>query len=149
MKRNKLVAIFFVFIFCFAVTYFLYPCPNGCPACWLKFNKSTTSIILPVEKGDNNSYMISLKNLRTELEKARIGDRLIVELKLGNTKVINMGTHTPRVTRSGQTKQEKYNSMSKIPCLLPEGMRLMPTSAQLIVRDVTGRFKSTKLVQLK
>ena len=93
--------------------------------------------------------MISLINLRTEIEKARIGDKLIVELKLGNRNIIKLGTHTPKVLTKGTTLLEKYNSMGKVSCNLPRGIKLMPTSAQLIVRDVTGRFKSTKLVQLE
>jgi hypothetical protein len=93
--------------------------------------------------------VISLKNLKTEIEKARIGDKLIVELKLGNGKPINIGSFTPQiVTRSTQIL-EKYNSMGKVSCLLPKDLKMMPTSAQLIVRDVTGKFKSSKLVQLK
>jgi len=147
MRRNKLMVI--LFLFCFAVTYFLYPCPRGCPECWQKFKNSPATIILHVEKADDNTYLISLKNLKKELEKARIGDKLIVELKLGNGKPINIGSFTPQiVTRSTQIL-EKYRSMGKVSYRPPKGLKLIPSSAQLIVRDVTGRFKSTKLVQLE
>jgi len=149
MKRDKLVAIFFVFIFCFATFSHLSSCPNGCPHCWQKFNKSLATIILPVEKADRNTYMISLENLKAEIEKARIGDKLIVELKLGNGKPINIGSFTPQiVTRSTQIL-EKYNSMGKVSCLLPKDLKMMPATGRLIIRDVSGKFKSSKLVQLK
>ena len=147
MRRNKLMVV--IFLFCFAVTYSLYPCPKECPTCWLKFKNSLTSIILPLKKTNTGTYMISLKNLRAELEKARIGDKLIVELKLGNRKIIKLGIHTPKILAKGTTVLEKYNSMGKVSCNLPRGIKLIPTSAQLIVRDVTGRFKTSKLVQLE
>ena len=107
------------------------------------------TIIFPVEKADRNTYIISLKNLRTELEKARIGDRLTIELKLGNAKVIKMGSFSPLVLRSKEKILEKYNSMGNVSCQLPNGMKLMPASAQLIVKDVSGRFITSKIVQLK
>jgi len=93
--------------------------------------------------------MISLKNLKAEIEKARIGDKLIVELKLGNRNIIKLGTHTPKILTKGTTLLEKYNSMGKISCQQPKGMKLMPTTGILIVRDVTGKFKSSKLIQLE
>jgi hypothetical protein len=117
--------------------------------CWQKFKNSTTTIILSVEKADNNTHLISLKNLRTEIEKARIGDKLIVELQLGNGNIIRLGTHTPKILTKGTTLLEKYNSMGKVSFRPPKGFKLMPTLAQLIVRDVSGKFKSSKLVQLK
>jgi len=60
MKINKFVAISVVLVFCFASSYLLSPRPKGCPNCWQKFKNSTISIILPFEKVDNKTYMISL-----------------------------------------------------------------------------------------
>jgi hypothetical protein len=91
--------------------------------------------------------MISLKNLRTEIEKARIGDKLIVEFQLGNGNIIRLGTHTPKILTRGTTLLEKYNSMGKVSCLLPQGMKLMPSTGKLIIKDISGKFKSTKTVQ--
>jgi hypothetical protein len=149
MKRDKLVVILLVFIFGFMTSNHLHPRPRECPMCWQIFKNSTTTIILPVEKADDNTHLISLKNLRTELEKARIGDKLIVELKLGNGNIIRLGNHTPKVLTKGTSLLEKYNSMGKVSFLPPKGLKLIPTSGQLIIRDVSGRFKASKLVQLE
>jgi len=85
----------------------------------------------------------------TEIEKARIGDKLIVELQLGNEKAIKVGTFSPQVIRTETKILEKYNSMGKVSYRLPLGMKLMPTSALLIIKDITGKFTSSKLVQFK
>ena len=149
MKRDKLGVVLLVFIFSFVTSYLLFPCPKDCVACWNKFKSSTTTIILAVEKADDNTHLISLKNLRAELEKARIGDNLIVELKLGEAEIIKMGTFSPKVITSETKILEKYQAMAKVSFKLPDELKGIPTSAQLIVRDVSGKFKSTKSVQIE
>ena len=67
MKRNKLAMI--LFLFCFVTSYSLYPCPKDCVECWLKFKNSPATIILPFETAANNTYMISLSSLKSEIEK--------------------------------------------------------------------------------
>ena len=149
MVIKKYATILFLIVFFVASSYLVYPCPKNCPHCWLKFKNSPTNINLTMKKTSTGTYMISLGNLKTEIEKARIGDKLIVELKLGNRKIIKLGSFSPRIISRGTTLLEKYNSMGNVSYQLPKGMKLIPTSAQLIVRDASGKFKSTKLVQLR
>jgi len=50
MVIKKYTMILFLFVFCLVSSSILYSCPSGCPNCWLKFNKSLATIILPFEK---------------------------------------------------------------------------------------------------
>ena len=149
MKRNKRAVIFLVSIFGVMTSNHLLPRPRTCPYCWEQFKSSRTTIILAVEKADDTTYLISLKNLRAELEKARIGDRLTVELKLGETGVIKIGTFSPLVLTEGITIKEKYEAMAKVPFKLPQELKVIPTSGQLVVKDFSGKFTSSKLVKIE
>ena len=149
MKRDKLVAIFLVLIFGFMTSTLHARPPKDCPSCWQEFKSSGTTIILTVEKTGDTTHLISLKNLRTELEKAKIGDRLIVELKLGKADVIKIGSFSPRVLREGETIKEKYETMAEVSFKLPEELKVMPTSGLLVVKDVRGKFTSSKLVEIE
>jgi len=80
MKRNMVIGILFLFVFSAVTAHLLHPYPpKECPSCWQQFKSSKTTIILPVEKTDDNTHLISLKNLKAELEKQMLFDSVDME----------------------------------------------------------------------
>ena len=69
-------------------------------------------------------------------------------MKLGKADVIKIGFFSPRVITEGTTIQEKYEAMAKVSFKLPEGLKEIPASGQLVVKDASGEFTSSKLVKI-
>ena len=148
MKRILTSVIFGIFIFSW-ISFNLHPLPpGGCPSCWLKFNKSQKQRIFPITNISNSKYEIGLSQLRSDLEKARIGDILLLELELGNDSIVKLGTYTPVILRREKTILGQYRGMGKVSFSLPEGITKLPATALLRINTSKGKTKSIKTIQL-
>ena len=148
MKRILTIVFFGIFAFS-VLSSILYPLPpKDCPYCWVKFNKSLNQRIMPIEKISNSKYEIGLSQLRSDLEKARIGDILSLELILGKDSVVKLGTYTPVILQKESTILEEYRGMGKVLFNLPEGMKQVPVTGVLVIKTSKGQIKSIKTVQL-
>ena len=148
MKRILSSVIIVILFCCFLSRYILPLPPQGCPDCWLKFNKSPDHRILPITNISNSKYEIGLSQLRSNLEKARIGDIISLELILGEDSVVKLGTYTPVIQRRENTILEQYRSMGKVSFSLPDGMKQIPATGVLVIKTSKGKTKSIKTIQL-
>ena len=148
MKRILTSVIFGIFIFSW-ISFNLHPLPpGGCPSCWLKFNKSQKQRIFPITNISNSKYEIGLSQLRSDLEKARIGDILLLELILGKDSIVKLGTYTPIILKREKSILEQYRGMGKVSFRLPDGMKKLPASGVLVIKTSKGKIESIKTVQL-
>ena len=148
MKRILSSVIIIILLFYFLSTYIHPLPPRDCGVCWLKFNKSHDHRIFPIEKINISRYEIGLSQLRSNLEKARIGDILSLELIFGKDNVVKLGTYTPVILRKERTILEQYRVMGKVLFSLPKGMKIMPATALLVIKTSMGKIKSIKTIQL-
>jgi len=114
----------------------------------VKFNKSLNQRIMPIEKISNSKYEIGLSRLRSELEKASIGDILFLELILDKGSVVKLGTYTPVILRREKVILEQYRGMGKVSFSLPDGMKKLPATGLLVIKTSKGKTKSIKTIQL-
>ena len=148
MKRILTFVFFGIFAFS-VLSSILYPLPpRGCGSCWVKFNKLSEQRIFPIEKISNSKYEIGLSRLRSNLEKARIGDTLSLELILGKDNVVKLGTYTPVILRREKGILEQYRGMGKVSFSLPEGMKKLPATGVLVIKTSKGKIESIKTIQL-
>ena len=86
--------------------------------------------------------------LRSELEKASIGDILFLELILDKGSVVKLGTYTPVILRREKVILEQYRGMGKVSFSLPDGMKQIPATGVLVIKTSKGKIESIKTVQL-
>lgn len=148
MKRNLTSVIIVILFFCF-LTIYIHPLPpRTCPQCWEKFNKSSEQRIFPVTTISKSKYEIGLTQLRSTLEKARIGDTLSLELILGKDKVVKLGIYTPVILSKTGTILEEYRGMDKVSFSLPEGINKIPATGVLVIKTTKDKINSIKTIQL-
>lgn len=112
----------------------------------MKFNKSLEQRIFPIENISISEYEIGLSQLRSNLEKARIGDILSLELILGKDSVVKLGTYTPVILRREKVILEQYRGMGKVSFSLPDGMKQIPSTGVLVIKTSKGKIESIKTI---